>query len=76
MTIIGTLMTKIVNFSYRKNGKDRQDLLGHYQIRMTQRYSKVSNLKVQRDYHKAIGRVMSRHALKKGLDSDKKTLLN
>jgi site-specific recombinase XerD len=53
-----------------------QDLLGHNQIRTTQRYCKVSNLKVQRDYHKAIGKVMSRHALKKRLDSDKKELLN
>lgn len=53
-----------------------QDLLGHNQIRTTQRYCKVSNLKIQRDYHKAIGRVMSRHNLKKGLDSDKKELLN
>lgn len=53
-----------------------QDLLGHNQIRTTQRYCKVSNLKVQRDYHKAIDKVMSRHVLKKGLDSDKKELLN
>jgi site-specific recombinase XerD len=53
-----------------------QDLLGHNQIRTTQRYCKVSNLKVQRDYHKAIGKVMLRHNLKKGLDSDKKELLN
>lgn len=48
-----------------------QDLLGHNQIRTTQRYCKVSNLKVQRDYHKAIDKVMSRHALQKGLDSNK-----
>jgi site-specific recombinase XerD len=40
-----------------------QDLLGHSQIRTTQRYCKVSNLKVQRDYHKAIGKVMQRHGL-------------
>ena len=40
-----------------------QDLLGHNQIRTTQRYCKVSNLKVRRDYHKAIGRVMERHDL-------------
>jgi site-specific recombinase XerD len=38
-----------------------QDLLGHNQIRTTQRYCKVSNLKVQRDYHKAIDKVMMRH---------------
>ena len=38
-----------------------QDLLGHSQIRTTQRYCKVSNLKVQRDYHKAIDKVLQRH---------------
>jgi site-specific recombinase XerD len=38
-----------------------QDLLGHSQIRTTQRYCKISNLKVQRDYHKAIGSVIKRH---------------
>jgi len=54
-----------------------QDLLGHNQIRTTQRYCKVSNLKVQRDYHKAINKVVLRHGLKKGLDSaDKNDLLN
>ena len=53
-----------------------QDLLGHNQIRTTQRYCKVSNLKVQRDYHRAIDKVMMRHDLKKRLDSDgKKDLL-
>ena len=40
-----------------------QDLLGHSRIKTTQRYCKVSNLKVQRDYHKAIGEVMHRHGL-------------
>jgi site-specific recombinase XerD len=40
-----------------------QDLLGHNQIKTTQRYCKVSNLKVQRDYHKAIGVVIERHSL-------------
>lgn len=40
-----------------------QDLLGHSHIRTTQRYCKVSNLKVQRDYHKAIGNVIARHGL-------------
>ena len=37
-----------------------QDLLGHTRIKTTQRYCKVSNLKVQRDYFKAIEEVMRR----------------
>lgn len=37
-----------------------QDLLGHTRIKTTQRYARVSNLKVQRDYHKAIERVIER----------------
>jgi len=40
-----------------------QDLLGHTRIKTTQRYCRVSNLKVQRDYHKAIEKVMHRHGL-------------
>jgi site-specific recombinase XerD len=39
-----------------------QDLLGHSRIKTTQRYSKVSNLKVQRDYFKAMEVVMQRTA--------------
>ena len=37
-----------------------QDLLGHSSIRTTQQYSRISNLKVQRDYHKAMEVVMQR----------------
>ena len=37
-----------------------QDLLGHSRIKTTQRYCKVSNLKVQRDYFKAMEEVMER----------------
>ena len=37
-----------------------QDLLGHGQITTTQRYLWVSNLKVQRDYYKAIEVVLQR----------------
>lgn len=40
-----------------------QDLLGHSRIKTTQRYCRVSNLKVQRDYHAAIEMVMQRHGL-------------
>jgi len=37
-----------------------QDLLGHNWVTTTQRYCKVSNVKVQRDYYKAIQSVMER----------------
>ena len=39
-----------------------QDLLGHNWIATTQRYCKVSNLKVQRDYFKAMRNVLQRSA--------------
>jgi hypothetical protein len=37
-----------------------QDLLGHGQITTTQRYCWVANLKVQRDYYKAMEVVLQR----------------
>lgn len=37
-----------------------QDLLGHRKIKTTMRYCKLSNLKAQRDYFKAISRVMEK----------------
>jgi site-specific recombinase XerD len=37
-----------------------QDLLGHSNVKTTQRYCRVSNLKVQRDYFKAMGVIMLR----------------
>jgi site-specific recombinase XerD len=37
-----------------------QDLLGHQLIATTQRYCRVCNLKVQRDYHRAMEHVMKR----------------
>jgi site-specific recombinase XerD len=37
-----------------------QDLLGHTHITTTQRYCKISNLKVQRDYYQAIEIIMQR----------------
>ncbi len=41
-----------------------QDLLGHSHITTTQRYCRVSNLKVQRDYYNAIEVVMQRSQAK------------
>ncbi len=38
-----------------------QDLLGHTRVKTTQRYSRVSNRKVQRDYYKAMAKVLERH---------------
>jgi site-specific recombinase XerD len=37
-----------------------QDLLGHNWITTTQRYCKVSNLKIQKDYFKAMRNVLQR----------------
>jgi len=39
-----------------------QDLLGHNSIRTTQRYCRVSNMKVQRDYYRAMEVIMQRTA--------------
>lgn len=39
-----------------------QDLLGHNWISTTQRYCKISNLAVQRDYHKAMQKIIERSA--------------
>jgi site-specific recombinase XerD len=38
-----------------------QDLLGHNWITTTQKYFKLSNLKVQRDYFKAMRRIQQRY---------------
>jgi site-specific recombinase XerD len=46
-----------------------QDLLGHGQITTTQRYCWVANLKVQRDYYKAMEVVLERTQAQKG-DAD------
>jgi len=47
-----------------------QDLLGHSQITTTQRYCWVSNLKVQRDYYKAIEVVLQRTQSNGGYESE------
>jgi site-specific recombinase XerD len=40
-----------------------QDLLGHSKITTTQRYCKVANIKVERDYNKAMELVMRKNSL-------------
>ncbi len=49
-----------------------QDLLGHTYIRTTERYCRVSNQKVRKDYYQAIEKVIKRHRLniEKRLDKD------
>jgi site-specific recombinase XerD len=42
-----------------------QDLLGHTRIKTTQRYAKISNLKVQRDYYKAMELILQNAANEK-----------
>jgi site-specific recombinase XerD len=39
-----------------------QDLLGHGNVKTTQRYCRISNLKVQRDYFAAMEVIMQRTA--------------
>jgi len=49
-----------------------QDLLGHAHIRTTERYCRVSNQKVRRDYYQAMDKVIERHSQggKKKLDNE------
>jgi len=49
-----------------------QDLLGHAYIRTTERYCRVSNQKVRRDYYRAMDKVIERHGSlgKKTLDKE------
>ena len=42
-----------------------QDLLGHARIKTTQRYAKISNVKVQRDYYKAMDVILQKPAAPK-----------
>jgi len=39
-----------------------QDLLGHTRIKTTQRYARVCNLKVQRDYYRAMEVILQQTA--------------
>lgn len=51
-----------------------QDLLGHSQITTTQRYCHVANLKVQRDYYKAMDVVMQRTQVQEEDDDDEENM--
>ena len=53
-----TMATQLLNADARLTTV--RDLLGHTTIKSTQRYCKVSNMKVQRDYFKAMERVVLR----------------
>jgi site-specific recombinase XerD len=53
-----TMATQLLNAD--ANLATIQDLLGHSQITTTQRYCRVANLKVQRDYYKAMEVVLQR----------------
>ena len=51
-----------------------QDLLGHGQITTTQRYCRVANLKVQRDYYKAMEVVLQRTRAQEEDDQDEESI--
>jgi site-specific recombinase XerD len=51
-----------------------QDLLGHGQITTTQRYCRVANLKVQRDYYKAMEVVLQRTQAQQEDDEEEESM--
>jgi site-specific recombinase XerD len=51
-----------------------QDLLGHGQITTTQRYCRVANLKVQRDYYKAMQIVLQRTQAQEEDDDEEESM--
>jgi site-specific recombinase XerD len=51
-----------------------QDLLGHGQITTTQRYCRVANLKVQRDYYKAMEVVLQRTQVQQEDDEEEEKM--
>jgi len=51
-----------------------QDLLGHGQITTTQRYCRVANLKVQRDYYKAMEAVLQRTQAQEENDDEEESM--
>ena len=53
-----TMATQLLNADMRL--VSLQDLMGHERVKTTERYSKVSNVKVMRDYFKAMEVIMQR----------------
>jgi site-specific recombinase XerD len=51
-----------------------QDLLGHGQITTTQRYCRIANLKVQRDYYKAMEVVLQRMQAQQEDDDERESM--
>ena len=51
-----------------------QDLLGHAYIRTTERYCRVSNQKVRRDYYRAMDKVIERHSTVRNKRLDKEEI--
>jgi len=51
-----------------------QDLLGHSNVKTTQRYCRVSNLKVQRDYFNAMEVIVQQTACSQKADKNKEAL--
>lgn len=50
-----------------------QELLGHSQIELTMRYSKLSNIKAQHDYYQAADRVMEKSRIHRSWNMPSKT---
>jgi site-specific recombinase XerD len=63
-----TMATQLLNAD--ANLATIQDLLGHGQITTTQRYCRVANLKVQRDYYKAMKVVLQRTQAQEADDNE------
>jgi site-specific recombinase XerD len=61
-----TMATQLLNADMRL--VSLQDLLGHDRVKTTERYSKVSNLKVMKDYFKAMELILQRMGGETGMN--------